>query len=466
MDFTFGEGQQAIRELAREILSAEATPERVREVESGTDWFDAPLWSKLADANLLGIAIEERHGGMGFGFGELCVLVEEIGRVVAPLPALPVLVLGAGAIAEFGTEAQRAAWLPRIAAGEARVTAALGAPGALDAAPRARGDGDGFVLDGSVSFVPFTAQADAVLVLAHEDDGLAGFIVDARAPGVDCRAERTSTGEPLATLGLAGVHVGAESRIRGAEIARWWEERALVAIAALQLGVSSRALEITTDYVKEREQFGVPIGSFQAVQHRCADAFIDVEALRWTTVARGLASWPRGLPASAGSAGWPSSGPPTPVRTRCRGHDSSPRRTRLRRGLPDPPSTFSGRKRPGARVWAARGPSSRASGRDMARTGPLLTGVRHERIPPLSRTSPSATSCLRLDVPITRGAHHRVARSPLERLHAGASRQGSGAVVRGSTDIIMNILTTNGYVGRYVTDWAGPDAPSCEEAAR
>ena len=117
MDFHFSEEQTMLRELAREILEKEVDLERLKEIEAEGDWFDRELWGKLAEANLLGLAVPEEQGGMGMGFLELCVLLQEIGRAVAPLPALPALVYGGLAIARFGSEAQQERWLAPLASG-------------------------------------------------------------------------------------------------------------------------------------------------------------------------------------------------------------------------------------------------------------------------------------------------------------------------------------------------------------
>jgi alkylation response protein AidB-like acyl-CoA dehydrogenase len=306
MDFSFTEEQQAIRALAAEILGAEVTADRLKAAEREPGWLDAALWRKLADANLLGVAIPETHGGMGMGFLELCVLLEEVGRAVAPGPWLATLVHGALPLAEFGTEAQQAAWLPRVAAGTAKLAAALEDAGsAADAPPatRARRDGAGFALDGRKRAVPGAGGADLLLVAASDERGTGLYLVDPRAPGVSLTANVTSAGEPLFDVTLAGVRVGEGDRLPGdaAAILRWLAPRALTAVAALQAGVSARALRITADYVKERVQFGVPIGSFQAVQHREADGFIDLEAMRWTLW---QAAWrlAEGLPAERAAA--------------------------------------------------------------------------------------------------------------------------------------------------------------------
>ncbi len=309
MDFGFSEEQDSIRELAREILEKELTPERLKEVEATDDWFDEDLWGQLAEANLLGLAVPEALGGMGMGFAELCILLEELGRTTAPVPALATLVLGGLPIAAFGSETQQKEWLPRLAAGELILTAAL-----LDAesgdrdvpATRSRREGNEVLLDGVKRLVPYAGRADLLLVPAAGEDDVGVFLLDPRAAGVELVGQVISTGEPLFELRLAGARVPADARLGGADadsaaIVRWLRERALVAVSALQVGVSSQALRSTAEYVREREQFGVPIGSFQAVQHRCADSFVDLEAMRWTTW---RAAWrlARGLPAAREAA--------------------------------------------------------------------------------------------------------------------------------------------------------------------
>jgi len=302
MDFSYSEEQQTVRGLAREILEREATQERLRAAERGADWHEAALWRQLSDANLLGIAIPESLGGMGMSFCELCVLLEELGRAALPSAAFATLVLGALPLTQFGSAAQKAHWLPRVASGEALLTAALDDAASADPfAPgtRARRDGAGWVLDGAKRFVPHARAASALLIPAHSEDGVALFVVESAASsGVKLEPRVTSSGEPLFSLTLAGVRVGADARLPadGAQILRWLQPRALTALAALQVGVCDRALAITAGYTRERVQFGVPIGMFQAVQHREADAFIDLEAMRWVMwraayrLAQGLAA--------------------------------------------------------------------------------------------------------------------------------------------------------------------------------
>ena len=309
MDFAFREEQQNVRELAGTILEKEVDAARLRAAEESPDGVDDALWARLAEANLLGIAIPEEHGGLGFGFLEVCTLLEELGRCVAPVPALATLVLGALPVAAFGTPGQRARWLPEVAAGRAFLSAALLEAAFADSrscATRARPEAGGWSLHGEKRDVPCARRAARVLVPASTPEGVAVFLVDPGSRGALVVAGRRSTGEPCFTLRLDGVRVPAEERLGGSEVdgaavAAWLYERALVATAALQTGVADRALSMTADYVRERVQFGVPIGSFQAVQHRCADAFIDLEALRWCTW---RAAWrlAEGLPAAREAA--------------------------------------------------------------------------------------------------------------------------------------------------------------------
>ncbi len=290
MDFRFSEDQIALRELARGILAKEATPERLTAVEASQDALDRALWSTLARANLLGLAVPETHGGSGFGLLELCVLLAELGRAVAPVPALETLVLAGLPIAEFGSQAQKQRWLPRIARGEAILTAALVDAHSDDPespATRAREHGEHWILAGRKRLVPGAHVADRIHVPARASGRLGLFLVDPCADGVALARQRTSSFEIVCDLELRGVRVDASDLLGDAPLAEgagsWLRDRALVTVCATQLGVCERALEITSAYVSERKQFGVPIGSFQAVQHRAADAYVDLEAMRWTT---------------------------------------------------------------------------------------------------------------------------------------------------------------------------------------
>lgn len=293
MDFTLTDEQTAVRDLAAQILSERSTPERVREVEADPsgDWFDRELWAELAKADLLGLCLPEEHGGGGYGLFELVLILEQVGRNVAPVPAYATLALGALPLAEFGTDAQRAEWLPRVAAGQAVLTAALseGGDGLPPAVPatEAVAEGDGWVLRGTKALVPSAHLAQRVLVPARTGDGASTvFLVDPSAPGVTAERNTSVNLEPLTNLTFDGVAVSRSDVVGevdgGAEVTSWIADRGIAALCAIQAGVCEAALRITATYTSERKQFGSPIATFQAVAHRAADAYIDTEAIRLT----------------------------------------------------------------------------------------------------------------------------------------------------------------------------------------
>lgn len=286
MDFTFTEEQEAISKLARELLERRATPERMTELEAGPQpRYDKALWTELASVDLLGTALPEPVGGNGGGFVELGVLLAEVGWSVAPVPAYATLVLGADPIARYGTAEQQQRFLPGVVAGQRILSAGLAEPGrshAADPATTARRDGARWRLDGAKELVPAAQLADTVLIPARTDAGDVGlFLLAMDTPGVEIRPVPTTNREPHADVFLDGAAVSGQDRV-DAPIESLYT-RALIGLCAIQLGVADRALHIAAEYTTGREQFGRPIGSFQAVQQRMADAFIDVEAIRWTT---------------------------------------------------------------------------------------------------------------------------------------------------------------------------------------
>lgn len=284
MDFHFSDDQNAVRDLARGILDKEVTVERLKRLEHEGAWHDPALAATLAEAGLLGLVVSSTHGGMGLGLPEACVFLHELGRVAATGAFLPTLV-AALAIARDGSEAQQRDWLPAVAAGEAVLTAALVDARSSDPTTpgtRAERNGKGWILSGEKRSVSVADRARRILVPARTADATRVFLVDPHAEGVTLAPHRLSTGEPVFTVTLAGVAVP-DADVLAGDAAGHLHESMLVAICAQQLGVSERALETTARYVRERVQFGVPIGSFQAVQHRLADCYIDLESMRWTT---------------------------------------------------------------------------------------------------------------------------------------------------------------------------------------
>jgi acyl-CoA dehydrogenase len=289
VDFGLNEEQEAVRDLARRILGDRTTPERLKQLEAGEDPFDRSTWGELAEAGLLGIALPDDLGGGGLGLLELCLLLEEVGRHVAPLPVLPSILMGALPVAAFGNEAQRSAIVPAAASGERLLTAALVEAGTSPEAPTttAKRDGDGWRVDGVKLCVPAGMAADLVLVPAATDDGVAVFLVEPGGPGVSRERLDTTSGLPEARLALDGATVGADAVLaepgRGETVVDWVVQRATVGLCATTVGVCEKALELTAEHTKTREQFDRPLATFQAVAQRAADAYIDTEAVRLTT---------------------------------------------------------------------------------------------------------------------------------------------------------------------------------------
>jgi alkylation response protein AidB-like acyl-CoA dehydrogenase len=302
MDFQPSEEQTALAELAGQILSERVTHERLTELERrGPDgWLDAELWRELGSAGLLGAALPETYGGGGLGFTEAAVVCEEVGRVVAHAPVWSSLVCAALPIASFGTDAQRERLLPGAIAGETVLTAALVETGNQDPRqPRTRAtrSGDGWTLTGTKICVPLAATATAIVVTASTDDGDGLFLLDPAAPGVAIESGLSTALEPQAAVRLddASVEILEGGRVD------WLIDRALAGLAAQQTGICERALRMSADYTTEREQFGRPVATFQAVGHRLADAYTDTLALRLAT-AQAVWRIAEGLPAGDAAA--------------------------------------------------------------------------------------------------------------------------------------------------------------------
>jgi alkylation response protein AidB-like acyl-CoA dehydrogenase len=287
MDFHYTEEQRALRELSGRLFAQRFTDEHRKLFRRGADAYDATLWAALAEAGLLGTAIAPAQGGSGLGLTELCLVLEEQGRTLAALPLLASLVLGALPLQKFGNSAQRAL-LQEVADGRLLLSAALEEAGgdALEPRTSARPMAGGWRLTGEKTCVPYAAQAQYLLVSARtETHGVRLFLVPTGAPGVQVQPQRSTSGEPQGLVHLNEVPVGAAELLgaspdSAAQALAWTLARAHVALAALQLGVVTEALRRAAAYVSERCQFGRPLGSFQAVQHRLADCYMDIEALR------------------------------------------------------------------------------------------------------------------------------------------------------------------------------------------
>jgi alkylation response protein AidB-like acyl-CoA dehydrogenase len=306
MDFAYSDEQQAAIDLAGQILADHCAPQKLRALElAGGPRFDRALWQQLAEAGLIAAGLPEAQGGAGLGFCVVAGIVEQLGRTAAPVPVLETTVLGGLPLATFGSPAQQEHWLPRVARGEAILTAALveahREPG--DPGMRARADGKSFRLSGEKLCVPAGEIADAILVpAALEGGGVGVFLVETKAQGVSQQPLITTSRQPESLLELREAPAEVLGRLeQGPEIVAFIELRATAALCALAVGVCSEALRLTAEYTKTRKQFDQPIATFQAVGQRAADAFIDTEAVRLTAL---QAAWriEAGLPAEAAVA--------------------------------------------------------------------------------------------------------------------------------------------------------------------
>jgi 3-oxocholest-4-en-26-oyl-CoA dehydrogenase beta subunit len=308
MDFAPSPEQDALRESARRIFAVRATDDSWK--RTGGEPYDAALWRTLAESGLLGAAVPEQYGGSQLGIEELAILIEEQGRALAPLPLLHTLVLGALPVARFANEATRAAVLPAVVAGEAVLSAALCEPGQTDpaqVATRAEWRDGTWRLTGVKTAVPFAAECARILVPAACDAGTCVFLVDPRAAGCTLAPQRGTAGEPQGQLGLDGVvaleRLG-EASGEPAGVLPWMVERAWVAAAFGLVGIAEEALRRTAEFQSNRIQFGRPLGSFQAVQQRAANAYIDVAAMRATAQKAAYALASGGPAAAAAATAW------------------------------------------------------------------------------------------------------------------------------------------------------------------
>jgi acyl-CoA dehydrogenase len=287
MNFEFSDDQKQMKTEARRFLEAKCPPKALRAVLEGAEPFDRALWKGLAEMGFLGVVIPEEYGGLGAGYLELCVVAEEMGRVLAPVPFSSSVFLATEFLLLAGDEAQKKAWLPKLAAGEAIGTFAF-VEGNGPVTPRSiKAAVTGGALTGIKSPVADGDIADFAVVAArtgagNDERGVSLFIVDLNGPGVTRAAVETIDptrsharidfkGAPAQPLGAAGEGWSLISQVF---------DRAAILIAFEQVGGADRALEMARDYALERMAFGRPIGSFQAVKHMLADMYVSATLAR------------------------------------------------------------------------------------------------------------------------------------------------------------------------------------------
>jgi alkylation response protein AidB-like acyl-CoA dehydrogenase len=315
MYFDLTDEQQAIKSTAHDFLASRFKSERLREIAASDDGTDPAGWREMAELGWAGLALPEEWGGQGLGIVDLAVLFEEMGYALAPSPLLSNTVAGL-ALSFCGSDDQRERYLRPLAAGEKRGTPALwdaGSPAAIgEFTLEARGDGDGVLLDGEKILVPDAAEADFFLVASS--DGRR-HLVESAAEGVTVTPETAiDPTRRFSSVRLEGVRVAAADTLPGAA-ADYYPvfHRICVAIAAESTGIAQRTLEMAVEYAKDRQQFGRPIGAYQAVSHRCAQMLLETENARSAVYG---AAWaadaePESLPlaasmakAYASDAGW------------------------------------------------------------------------------------------------------------------------------------------------------------------
>jgi alkylation response protein AidB-like acyl-CoA dehydrogenase len=297
MNFDFSEEQNQLREsLVRLLDRGYEFDKRKQIIASGAGW-SRELWRQLGELGALSIALPEQHGGAGGSAVDILVVMEALGRRLVVEPYVPAIVLGAGLVARAGSDAQRAHLLPRVATGEHLLALAHDEPDGryelTHVATRARPDGAGYLLDGSKTVVLGGSAADTLIVSARtagepgDPDGISLFLVDAAAPGVSRLGYQTQDNHRAADVTLAGVRVGGDALLGpaggGAALVEHAIEHGIAAVCGEALGVMAMLVDLTSSYVKTRKQFGVPIGSFQALQHRLADMLMRVESARSMT---------------------------------------------------------------------------------------------------------------------------------------------------------------------------------------
>lgn len=290
MDFSVSDEVKSVQQLAAQILGDFTEVDKLKAIEQQDEVFDEKLWQALAQAGLLGLDIPEEHGGMDLGFFSLTTLCEEVGRTVAPVPVIPVLVAAASTLRRFASESQKDQWLQGIADGTRIVTAALeeynnddpSLPGCT--AEQLEG---GYAISGAKICVNAADRAARIMVSARHGEELVVALVDPESEGITLNRQAVTAGDTRHELVMDKVKVPDADIVANGSWAvtamQWAQQATRVALAAMALGVCDKMMRITGQYTSEREQFGRAIATFQAVSHRVANCYIDVECLRLVT---------------------------------------------------------------------------------------------------------------------------------------------------------------------------------------
>jgi len=297
MDFALSEEQEMLRKASRDFLENECPKSLVREMEEDEKGYSPELWKKMADLGWMGLVFPEEYGGEGLNFLDLMVLIEELGRALVPGPYLSTVAYCGLSILAAGTDEQKREILPRIAKGGVILSLALTEPSVTWDADgitvKAVPEGDDFVISGTKLFISDAHVADYLLCVTRtkesgdKEEGITLFLVDAKSPGISYTPLKTIASDRQFEVVFDKVRVPRKNMLgepdHGWAVIKEMLPKATLAQCALMVGGAQQVLEMTVNYAKERVQFGRPIGSFQAIQHKCADMATDVDGCRFIT---------------------------------------------------------------------------------------------------------------------------------------------------------------------------------------
>jgi len=294
MKLTLTEEQEMLRKTARDFLADKCSKKFVKQMEESETGYSKGLWQEMAELGWMGLAFPGKYGGGDMSFLDLAVLLEEMGRACLPSPFFSTVILGGLSILDIGSEEQKQEYLPKLIRGEKILTLALTEPGyhdytASSVTVEATRDDDNYIISGTKLFVPDAHIADYLLCVARSKpkNGITIFLADAKNPGIKYTVLKTIAGDKLCEVVFDQMPVP-KANILG-RLNQGWSamqkiiQRAAVGKCCEMVGNIQRVLEMTVDYAKERKQFDRPIGSFQVIQHYCADMATDVDSARFST---------------------------------------------------------------------------------------------------------------------------------------------------------------------------------------